>query len=63
MAETVAIWTAQMFTKLRELAGRAARGTRYEQAQEREEVTHVGTDWRGRAKSGPWYGAYYQDLE
>ena len=35
--------------------------TRYEQAQEREEVTHVGTDWRGRAKPGPWYGAYYQD--
>jgi hypothetical protein len=26
MAEAVAIWTAQMVTKLRELAGRAARG-------------------------------------
>ena len=24
-------------------------------------MTHVGTDWRGRAKPGPWYGAYYQD--
>jgi len=26
MAETVAIWTAQMLTKFRELRGRAARG-------------------------------------
>src|SRR6476646_655153 len=61
MAETVAIWTVQMLTKFRELAGRRCARTRYEQAQEREEVTHVDTDWRGRAKSGAWYGAYYQD--
>ena len=29
--------------------------------KEREEVTHVDTDWLGRPKPGPWYRAYYQD--
>jgi hypothetical protein len=24
-------------------------------------VTPVDTDWRGRPRPGPWYGAYYQD--
>ena len=31
------------------------------QAQERLEVIHINTDWRGRAKPGPWYGRYYED--
>ena len=29
------------------------------QAQERQEVIHINTDWRGRAKPGPWCGRYY----
>ena len=33
------------------------------QAQERQEVIHINTDWRGRAKPGPWYGRYYQDWD
>ena len=33
------------------------------QAQERQEVIHINTDWRGRAKPGPWYGRYYEDWD
>ncbi len=33
------------------------------QAQERQEVIHINTDWRGRAKPGPWYGHYYEDWD
>ena len=33
------------------------------QAQERQEVIHINTDWRGRAKPGPWYGRYYADWD
>ena len=33
------------------------------QAHERQEVIHINTDWRGRAKPGPWYGRYYQDWD
>ena len=24
-------------------------------------MIHINTDWRGRAKPGPWYGRYYED--
>ena len=24
-------------------------------------MTRITTDYRGRAKPGPWYGQYYQD--
>jgi hypothetical protein len=33
------------------------------QAQERQEVIHINTDWRGRAKPGPWYSRYYEDWD
>src|SRR6476660_9700980 len=33
------------------------------QAQERQEVIHINTDWRGRAKPGPWYGRYYEEWD
>ena len=33
------------------------------QAQERPEVIHINTDWRGSAKPGPWYGRYYEDWD
>jgi hypothetical protein len=33
------------------------------QAQERPDVIHINTDWRGRAKPGPWYGRYYEDWD
>jgi len=26
-------------------------------------VIHINTDWRGRAKPGPWYGRYYEDWD
>ncbi|HEV7854961.1 MAG TPA: hypothetical protein VGP27_26895 [Mycobacterium sp.] len=31
--------------------------------KERQEVIHINTDWRGRAKPGPWYGRYYEDWD
>jgi hypothetical protein len=33
------------------------------QAQERQEVIHINTDWRGKAKPGPWYRHYYEDWD
>ena len=26
-------------------------------------MIHINTDWRGRAKPGPWYGRYYEDWD
>ena len=31
--------------------------------KKRQDVIHINTDWRGRAKPGPWYGRYYEDWD
>jgi len=36
---------------------------RYATSARKAEVIHINTDWRGRAKPGPWYGRYYEDWD